>query len=157
MKDEMKKVRDFHEKFRFQIDQNIEDMTAPCDETLRYQAQLIRAAADTMLELGLKWDALYADRRAICASLLLEELAETIVAMANKNNVRLADGVGDLLYVVIGIAVKFKLPLKEIFEEIHASNMSKTWNENDPRIRVKDTTKGYFPPNLAKVLNDNAQ
>lgn len=38
---------------------------------------------------------------------------------------KLTKELADLMYVVIGCAVKFNLPLEEVFAEVHKSNMTK--------------------------------
>jgi predicted HAD superfamily Cof-like phosphohydrolase len=40
----------------------------------------------------------------------------------------------DLLYVTYGMAVTFGLPIDEVFERVHASNMSKLGDDGKPNL-----------------------
>lgn len=66
------------------------------------------------------------DQRVLRAKLMISELGETIKALYERDQVALADGLADLTYVVEGTAVTFTVPLQAVFEEVHASNMTKT-------------------------------
>jgi len=48
---------------------------------------------------------------------------------------KLTKELADLMYVTIGAAVTFGLPLKEVFEEVHRSNMSKLGDDGKPIYR----------------------
>ena len=83
--------------------------------------------------------------------LMLEELAETIEGMRRCDELQVLDGLADLLYVAIGTAVTYGLPLEDAFWEVHRSNMTKqVCNLNDPRLR--DKGPDYVPPNLRQFL-----
>lgn len=75
----------------------------------------------------------------------------------NPDKKKLTKELADLMYVTIGTAVTFGLPLKEVFEEVHKSNMSKvnpdgTINRRpDGKILKPDT---YKAPNLDRFFND---
>lgn len=58
-------------------------------------------------------------------SLLREELKETEVAMRKGDLVQIADGLADLLYVTIGTALEYGIPIDRVFAEVHRSNMTK--------------------------------
>ncbi len=68
---------------------------------------------------------------------------------------KLTKELADLLYVVYGTAVTFGLPLEEVFEEVHRSNMSKLGDDGKP-IKREDgkILKGpnYKEPNLDKYF-----
>lgn len=89
-------------------------------------------------------------------SLSLEELAEWVESHAGGKLVAAADAWGDCLYVLLGDAVATGLPAKEIFEEIHRSNMT-----NQEAI-MEDQAKGvkgarFVPPSLADLLGPKRQ
>jgi len=88
--------------------------------------------------------------------LMMEELGELSCAMHENNVIEIADGLTDLLYVVIGTAVEYGLGpiLYELFDEVHASNMSKDYAER-PDGR-KGGVKGpkYFKPRIALILRE---
>jgi NTP pyrophosphatase (non-canonical NTP hydrolase) len=59
--------------------------------------------------------------------LMQEELSELISKGIEKNNlVEIADGLADLVYVVVGTAISYGIPFDRIFKEVHNSNMTKT-------------------------------
>ena len=66
-----------------------------------------------------------------------------------------ADALGDLEYVVNGMALGMGIPLPEVVEEIHRSNMTKLGEDGKPIYRedgkiLKGPT--YEQPDLNKVL-----
>lgn len=84
--------------------------------------------------------------------LMREELQELEHAINNDDIIEVADGLGDLLYVVLGTAVAYGINLPEVFDEIHRSNMTK-FIDGYRRADGK-WIKGpsYTPPNLAPIL-----
>lgn len=73
----------------------------------------------------------------------------------DTNVVEAADALGDLEYVINGMALGMGIPLPEIVEEIHRSNMTKLGPDGKPIYREDGKIlKGedYEPPNLEKIL-----
>ena len=65
---------------------------------------------------------------------------------------KLTKEMADLIYVICGMAVAFGLPLDEVFDEVHKSNMTKTGSKRgDGKV-----TKGpdYVAPNLDKFFKE---
>lgn len=83
--------------------------------------------------------------------LLLEELSEVLEALQEGDEVKLADGLADLLYVVIGTATTYSLPLGQLFDEVHRSNMSKS-KAAASHDGSKGKDEGYSAPRIAEVL-----
>jgi predicted HAD superfamily Cof-like phosphohydrolase len=117
----------------------------------------------------------------LALNLLYEEVKETADAMAfdenfedasanyplfsprylrktgvNEGNiVETADGLGDIVYIAYGEALKRGIDLDAVIAEIHASNMSKLGEDGKPIIREDGKIlKGpsYRKPDLARVL-----
>ena len=67
------------------------------------------------------------ERCALRISLLAEELKELQQAVDDNNLVEVADALCDLQYVLAGAILEFGLggKFKELFDEVHRSNMSK--------------------------------
>lgn len=86
-------------------------------------------------------------------SLLQEELGELSAALHSQNSEKVADALGDLLYVVLGTAVLFDIPLIDVFTEIHNSNMTKRPAKDSGDLRVRDKGLAYRPPNLLAILS----
>lgn len=71
------------------------------------------------------------------------------------NKVKLAKELADLMYVTIGTAVTFGLPLEQVFAEVHRSNMSKLGEDGKPIYREDGKVlKGpnYFEPKLERFF-----
>lgn len=91
------------------------------------------------------------DERMARAFLLIEELGETIAAMASGDEVELADGLADLSYVTLGTAATFDIPLARVFDEVHRSNMTKSRRAGDTFIKA-DKGTSYRPPMIADAI-----
>ena len=80
-----------------------------------------------------------------------ETLWEDALGNPQINKADLTKELADLLYVTIGFAVTFGLPLVEVFERVHQSNMSKLGEDGKPIYREDGKVmKGpnYQPPQL---------
>ncbi|HEK19955.1 nucleoside triphosphate pyrophosphohydrolase family protein [Mucilaginibacter sp.] len=66
-------------------------------------------------------------------ALLAEEVKELQDAVADNNIVEIADALCDIQYVLAGAILEFGLAdkFKELFDEVHRSNMSKACNSAD--------------------------
>lgn len=82
--------------------------------------------------------------------LLLEETNETTQSILREDLEGIADGIVDLIYVAIGAAITYGIPLEECWDEVQRANMSKT-GEKDGGGKI---TKGpdFVPPNIKKIL-----
>ncbi len=94
--------------------------------------------------------------RLLRQNLLEEEFGEYIEAEYTDDFVEVADALADMLYVIIGTAINYGIPIAAVFDEVHASNMSKVDGDGNP-IRRKDgkVLKGpnYFRPNIPYILD----
>ena len=81
--------------------------------------------------------------------LMFEELNELEEALYAGDLVAVADGLADLTYTVLGTAVSCGLDLQPVFDEVHASNMTK-----DPDPGNGKPAKGldYQPPRIAAIV-----
>ncbi len=96
-----------------------------------------------------------ADRTLKRVRLISEEFAEYIEAAQKQNLIECAKELADLLVVVYGTAVLMGLPMGEIFEEVHRSNMSKIGADGTPAYDVGGkVVKGpnYSPPDIRGIL-----
>lgn len=98
------------------------------------------------------------DIRELRRKLLAEEFDEYIEGEDTNDLIEIADALGDMLYIIYGTAVSYGLPINEIFNEIHRSNMSKLDAAGKP-IRRDDgkILKGpnYFKPDIASILSSD--
>ena len=139
-------VTRFHKKFDHPTDYPLQDIDTDGIDTvagvLRALAGSIQATAELRYrEAG--------DPGLYRLWLTIEELAEVAEALAAKDLESLAKELGDLSYTTAGTSVTFGLPLEEVIEEIHMSNMSKgaKWKD-DPDYKGPT----YIRPNIAAIL-----
>lgn len=70
---------------------------------------------------------------------------------------KLTKELADLMYVVIGTATTFGLPLEEVFAEVHKSNMSKLGPDGKPILRADGKilkSPNYKEPDLDQFFKD---
>lgn len=91
---------------------------------------------------------------ALYMKLIQEEFNETLEAFANNDMVELADGLADLQWVIHGLASTVGIDMQPVWDEVKASNMSKTVDgsvikREDGKILKPDT---FFEPNISRAL-----
>ena len=85
-----------------------------------------------------------------------ETLWEDAYGNPKINKAELTKELADLLYVTYGMAVTFGLPIDEVFERVHQSNMSKLGDDGKPLYREDGKVlKGpnYQPPKLDDLFD----
>lgn len=90
------------------------------------------------------------------SDLIDEETWEFTVACINQDMAGVADALADIIYVCIGTALEFGIPLDDVWNAVHASNMAKV----DPatgKVRRRGDGKilkpdGWTPPDIAGIL-----
>lgn len=79
-----------------------------------------------------------------------EALGDLIIDIENPERWHhVSKELADLLYVVYGTAEELQIPLPEIFEEVHKSNMSKVWR--DGTVHYRDDGKILKPPTYTEA------
>lgn len=81
--------------------------------------------------------------------LIEEEVKELFEGIDTDNLVEIADGIADVLYVVLGTAVSYGIDIAPIFREVHRSNMSKVWP--DGTVHYNEFGKVIKPPTYSKA------
>lgn len=88
--------------------------------------------------------------------ILREEFEEYLEGERNHDIVEIADALADIVYVAYGTAVAYGIPLDEVFNEVHRSNMSKL-DENGKAIKREDgkvmKSALYSPPDIEAIIN----
>lgn len=85
--------------------------------------------------------------------LIKEEVGEYIEAEENDDIVGIADAFADIIYVVCGAALTYGIPLTEIFDEVHRSNMTKFtegWGREEDGKVIRG--EGYEPPRIREII-----
>lgn len=57
--------------------------------------------------------------------LIAEESEELLIALANRDFPKIADGIADLIYVCVGAALEYGIPLEKVWELVQQANMAK--------------------------------
>jgi predicted HAD superfamily Cof-like phosphohydrolase len=87
-----------------------------------------------------------------------EENDEYFDAVAERNLIEVADALTDELYILIGKFRKHGFTFEQaekLFNEVHASNMSKLNKDGEPVYRVDGKVlkgENYFKPNIKGAL-----
>lgn len=95
------------------------------------------------------------DRRDLRWDLIEEELTEVFEALEEGDLEHVAKELGDLSWVVQGMAVEMGIDLDLVVSAIAKSNMSKLGEDGKPILREDGKVlKGdsYFEPSLSKIL-----
>lgn len=124
-------VLEFHEKF------NIEQNTSP---VVNYKLRKLR------------WDLINEETKEVFDELIFDNWEWNDLKI---DKAKLTKELADLLYVTIGTAVTFGLPLEEVFYEVHKSNMSKLGEDGKPIMRSDGKVlkgKNYKEPDLEKFF-----
>tara|TARA_B100000989_G_scaffold200804_1_gene151845 strand:+ start:2676 stop:3053 length:378 start_codon:yes stop_codon:yes gene_type:complete len=86
--------------------------------------------------------------------LISEEYKETLDAFKNKDLIELADGLTDMVWVIMGMCNSCGIQFDNVWKEVRASNMSKFVDgkavKNDYGKIMKP--ESYFKPNIKKAL-----
>lgn len=98
------------------------------------------------------------ERAALRSALIAEECQETVDAIARGDIEKIADGLADVIYVAIGTALEFGIPLERVWAEVHRSNMAKLDPATGKVVRRADgkvlKPEGWMPPDVLGALAD---
>lgn len=125
---------------------------------IRSESHTMRVAQEKVREFHEKHDYLCPEKPSLLegedirhrVALMQEELDEYEVAANELDLVEVADGLGDLLYVVLGTCVAHGIDIQAIFDEIHRSNMTK--DVLDPVTRKGGKGPNFERPRVAELL-----
>jgi predicted HAD superfamily Cof-like phosphohydrolase len=92
--------------------------------------------------------------RTLRMKLITEEFNELCDAEQDNDIVEIADALADIIYIALGTAVSYGIPLDKVFEEVHRSNMAKlvdgkVLRRADGKVQKPE---GWSPPDIAGVL-----
>lgn len=84
-----------------------------------------------------------------------EHIEELVPAVVAGDIIEIADALGDIVYVVAGMALVYGIDLDAVFAEIHRSNMAKLGPDGEVIRRADGKVlkpEGWQPPDIAGVL-----
>ena len=147
-------VEQFHRKYGFQVGVDVKQRTAFEDQNyLHHIAYSLKAISDSALSRIKGSPCAIPDDRLQRMQLMIEELAELGLGLLRRDEILVADAVTDLHYTVCGTAVTYGMPLKELHEEVHASNMTKDVDgQHKPR-----KGESFRSPDIKKVLETHGE
>jgi len=150
--DMQKDVEAFHKKFEFVVNQCLPEMDHPNSASWCYWiSQQLKHKLIPPIEEGAKhYSEEFNDERLYRMYLILEEAMELAEALSNRDEALVADAIADLLYVVVGTAVTYNIPLREIWNEVQRSNMSKARTDH----RMRDKGPDYVPADFVHAINN---
>lgn len=149
MKQSQQKVTEFHLKHKFPI-----NIPVQANKRLSWLMMwLICKVVLLVSKIAIKyWKISGANKESFYRiHLILEETVEMMEAVNNGNEVKAADGLGDLLYVVLGVGTVYWLPAHEIMIEVCRSNETKKIRTKN-NIRLRDKGPNWIPPNFEKAI-----
>lgn len=117
-------------------------------ETYNVERHRIPTLPDASTEKG-------AALRKLRRDILAEEYQEYLDGEEANDLVEIADALIDVIYIAYGTGVAYGLPMDELFNEVHRSNMSKLGEDGKPVYREDGKVlKGpnYSPPDLAAII-----
>lgn len=123
----MEDLREFHDTFA--PDQKRDDFLTKTERRINLITEEYEEVSEALVHLE-------DTRLNLTSSSMFEARAE------------LAKELADLLYVVYGTAEELGIPLEEVFQAVHQSNMSKVWD--DGKVHYNDYGKVLKPPTYIK-------
>ena len=94
------------------------------------------------------------DQATLYMNLISEEYQETLSAFKTNDMIEVADGLADMVWVIMGMCNSCGIDFDSVWQEVKASNMSKFPNgkaiKNEHGKIMKPNS--YFKPNIKKVL-----
>jgi len=93
--------------------------------------------------------------RTLRMKLITEEFNELCDAEQDNDIVEIADALADIIYIALGTAVAYGIPLDTIFDEVHRSNMAKfvdgkVIRREDGKVQKPE---GWSPPDIKSILD----
>ena len=93
--------------------------------------------------------------RTLRMKLITEEFNELCDAEQANDIVEVADAIADIIYIACGTAVSYGIPLDDVFDEVHRSNMAKLVDgkvirREDGKIQKPE---GWTAPDIRSILD----
>lgn len=154
MLEEIVKVAEFMQRMSIPMDVQLcshpgarsEAALSDVIKVLTFQATVAKRAAEHANSIQRR------DYRIERMALLTEELAELATALNECDRVGIADALADILYVTLGTALTYGIPLDTVFNAVHSSNMTKQPRGEDDALAKNVKSGTYQEPNIAGVL-----
>lgn len=135
------KLIEFHKAMDIPV---LDRPQVPADERVRLRAALVVEEVLELLEACFH------------APASLEEAKRDLHGIIRTSKIEVdlievADALADIIYVAEGMNLEFGINGKEVFDEVHRSNMAKAGGGKHPNGKIKKPD-GWTPPDVAGVL-----
>lgn len=148
MRHHQTKVREFHEKHDYPVRMDLTKQGGFAD--------IMHRSASEVKILAKKLED-YSDGgkllRQYRAGLILEEAAELVDALANQDEVGVADAIGDLAFLILGEAETWGMDAQCILDEVVKSNETKAARDPESNARLRDKGPDYQAPDMRKAID----
>jgi len=84
-------------------------------------------------------------------ALLVEEYNELIDALDTSNFAEIADGIADLIYILVGMAINYGIHLPCVWDVVHKANLAKAGGGKDKNGKIMKPL-GWEHPDIASVV-----
>ena len=91
---------------------------------------------------------LQGDQQKLYMNLITEEYKETLEAFENNDLVEVADGLADMVWVIMGMCSSCGIEFNKVWEEVRSSNMSKFVDGKLFRQQSGSCLRILLPPKL---------
>ena len=94
------------------------------------------------------------DQASLYMDLITEEYQETLSAFESSDLIEVADGLADMVWVIMGMCNSCGIDFDSVWQEVKASNLSKFPDGKAIKNEYGKIMKpeSYFKPNIKKVL-----
>ncbi len=92
-------------------------------------------------------------RKDLRKALINEERCELEAAINTDDLVGIADGIADLIYVAVGTALEFGIPLPRVWAEVHRTNMLKTGGAVRPDGKILKPSD-WVAPDIKSIITE---
>lgn len=146
-------VREFHSKFGFELDMELPELRESTKVYLKQVIESLHVIADAWRNAAVF---LNPDDHCNCLEwrlhLHLQEEAEIMEAILERDEVKLADAIADKQYVLEGTGQRYGIPTDRVFAEVHRSNMTKTMDVKSNANKGRGKGPGYEPPDIEGAI-----
>lgn len=147
-----RQVKEFHEQNGFGVNVGLGKRSLyliTFGLFVKFLAETLRWTYRVLLRIGIQKSLFFR------AHIILEECSKLLIAMGRCDEIQIADGIADSIYVILGAAVIYNIPVETVYNEVHRSNMTKGFIKGiEKRVAGVYKGNGYEPPDIETAIYD---